>query len=116
MDAATPVSLFDDVAALKLTNPNLKIYVSIGGWTFSDNNTETQAVFGDIAKSSKNRATFAKNVMAFLDEYGFDGVDLDWYVNPEFIRASVAHYITGNILGPATEEARKKIPTTTSSL
>ncbi|KAJ6071566.1 hypothetical protein N7499_009580, partial [Penicillium canescens] len=78
MDAATPVSLFDDVAALKLTNPDLKIYVSIGGWTFSDNNTETQAVFGDIAKSSKNRATFAKNVMAFLDEYGFDGVDLDW--------------------------------------
>jgi chitinase len=78
MDVATPVSLFEDVAALKITKPDLKIYVSIGGWTFSDNGTETQAVFGDIAKSATNRATFAKKVMAFLDEYGFDGVDLDW--------------------------------------
>lgn len=78
MDTATPASLFDDVAELKFTKPDLKIYISIGGWTFSDNGTETQPVFGNIAKSSKNRATFAKNVMTFLDQYGFDGIDIDW--------------------------------------
>ncbi|KAJ6142824.1 bacteriodes thetaiotaomicron symbiotic chitinase [Penicillium samsonianum] len=77
MDAATPVSLFDDLAALKLTKADLKIFVSIGGWTFSDNNMATQAVFGNIAKSSTNRQTFAKNVLSFLNEYGFDGVDID---------------------------------------
>lgn len=79
MDAATPVSLFNDLAALKLTKADLKIFVSIGGWTFSDNNMATQAVFGNIAKSSTNRQTFAKNVLSFLNEYGFDGVDIDWY-------------------------------------
>jgi chitinase len=80
MDVATRLSLFDDLANLKLTKPDLKIFISVGGWTFSDNNTLTQPVFGNIARSSSNREKFAKNVLAFLDEYGFDGVDLDWYV------------------------------------
>ncbi|EAW17011.1 putative chitinase [Aspergillus fischeri NRRL 181] len=78
MDAATRLSLFTDLANLKLTKPDLKIFISVGGWTFSDNNTLTQPVFGNIARSSSIREKFAKNVLAFLDEYGFDGVDIDW--------------------------------------
>lgn len=78
MDAATPVSLFDDIAALKIIKPELQIFVSVGGWTFSDNNTATQPVFGNIARSSSNRQTFANNVLGFLNQYGFDGVDVDW--------------------------------------
>ncbi|RDW83598.1 glycoside hydrolase family 18 protein [Aspergillus mulundensis] len=78
MDAATPVRIFGDITALKITNPSLKIYVSIGGWTFSDNDTVTQPVFGDIAGHSANRETFANNLLKFMDQYGFDGVDLDW--------------------------------------
>jgi hypothetical protein len=31
IDIATPISLFDDLAALKLTKADLKIFVSIGG-------------------------------------------------------------------------------------
>lgn len=80
MDVKTPVSLFNDVSNLKAAKADLKIFVSVGGWTFSDNNTETQAVFGNIAKSSSNRATFVDNVVKFLDQYGFDGIDIDWYV------------------------------------
>ncbi|KAK2766602.1 hypothetical protein FQN53_006662 [Emmonsiellopsis sp. PD_33] len=78
MDAATPVSLFDEVAALKIVKPSLQIYVSIGGWTFSDNNTITQPVFGNIARSASNRQKFADNILSFLNQYGFDGVDIDW--------------------------------------
>lgn len=78
MDAATPVSLFDDLSALKLTNPDLKIFISIGGWTFSDNGTYTQPIFGNIGRSAANRQTFANQVVKFLSYYGFDGVDLDW--------------------------------------
>ncbi|UKZ93576.1 uncharacterized protein TrAFT101_008486 [Trichoderma asperellum] len=78
MDAATPISLFDDISDLKTTNPDLKIFVSIGGWTFSDNNTYTQPIFGNIARSSSNRQLFANELVAFLTYYGFDGVDLDW--------------------------------------
>lgn len=82
MDAATPVSLFDDVAALKDIKPQLQLYLSIGGWTFSDNHTVTQPVFGNIARSPTNRQTFANNLLRFLDYYGFDGVDMDWYLIP----------------------------------
>lgn len=78
MDAATPVSLFDDMSDLKTTNPDLKIFVSIGGWTFSDNDTYTQPIFGNVARSSSNRQLFANELVAFLTYYGFDGVDLDW--------------------------------------
>lgn len=80
MDAATPVSLFNDFAELKFTYPDLKLFVSIGGWTFSDNGTYTQPIFGNIARSSSNRQKFADQVTKFLENYGFDGVDLDWQV------------------------------------
>lgn len=79
MDAQTPVSTFQDAVDLKALKPDLKVFVSIGGWTFSDNGTATQPVFGNIARSSTNREKFAKNVLKFLNSYGFDGVDLDWY-------------------------------------
>ncbi|EZF35684.1 hypothetical protein H109_04882 [Trichophyton interdigitale MR816] len=78
MDAATPVSLFDDIASLKDIKPSLQIYISVGGWTFSDNNTATQPVFGNIARSLENREKFANNALAFLNQYGFDGIDIDW--------------------------------------
>lgn len=49
LDAATPVRIFQQVADLKTSNPNLQIFVSLGGWPFSDNGTATQPVFGNIA-------------------------------------------------------------------
>ena len=79
MDAQTPVSTFQDAVDLKALKPDLKVFVSIGGWTFSDNGTATQPVFGNIARSSTNREKFANNLLKFLNSYGFDGVDLDWY-------------------------------------
>lgn len=79
MDVATPVSLFDEFSELKTARPDLKLFVSIGGWTFSDNDTDTQPVFDNIARSAFNRQTFANKLLAFLNQYGFDGVDIDWY-------------------------------------
>ena len=81
MDTQTPESLFmetADVRTLKSGNLDLQVFISIGGWTFSDNNTKTQPVFGEIASSESNRQKFAKNVVSFMKEYGFNGVDIDW--------------------------------------
>ncbi|CAG8001645.1 unnamed protein product [Penicillium salamii] len=78
MDSATPTSLFSDVTNLKSVKEDISVFVSIGGWTFSDNDTDTQSVFGDIAASASNRKKFANNVVHFMRQYGFDGVDLDW--------------------------------------
>lgn len=78
MDASVPSSTIDDVADLKKYKPSLEIFLSLGGWTFSDNDTATQPVFGNIARSSTNRKTFAQILLKFLNAYGFDGVDVDW--------------------------------------
>ncbi|KAL4900084.1 hypothetical protein BDW74DRAFT_171029 [Aspergillus multicolor] len=78
MDKATPASLFEDTTSVKAIKEQIKIYVSIGGWTFSDNDTTTQPLFGEIAADATKRKTFANNVVHFMKQYGFDGVDLDW--------------------------------------
>ena len=81
MDTSTPTDLFQttaDVKTFKSGNAELQVFVSIGGWTFSDNGTVTQPLFGEIAADSTKRQTFANNVVKFLDQYGFDGIDIDW--------------------------------------
>ncbi|GAA6062231.1 hypothetical protein JCM10212_000810 [Sporobolomyces blumeae] len=52
---------------------------SIRGWDGSQ-------YFSDLVSTEKKRARFAKQIKAFVDENGFDGVDLDWeYPNSEGI-------------------------------
>ena len=48
-----------------------KIYPSLGGWTLSCN-------FPSIAADPVKRKHFAEECVALIDEYGFDGIDLDW--------------------------------------
>ncbi|MCJ1383203.1 hypothetical protein MMC17_006316 [Xylographa soralifera] len=73
-----PSDLFSQLTALKTQNPSLKTIVSLGGWTFTDNGTTTQHVFGNIVSSTDNRSKFITNLQSFLQNYGFDGVDFDW--------------------------------------
>jgi chitinase len=62
---------FYQLQLLKEANPHLQTLISIGGWTESDR-------FSDVAVSEEAREKFAASVVAFVLEYGFDGVDLDW--------------------------------------
>ncbi|TGO53519.1 hypothetical protein BOTNAR_0293g00090 [Botryotinia narcissicola] len=81
MDSTINEDLFRQVADMKSStsgNAALEVYVSIGGWAFSDDQTATQPLFPNIAASAENRTLFARNVLQFLTTYGFDGVDLDW--------------------------------------
>jgi len=48
-----------------------EIYPSIGGWTLSD-------AFPIMAASATARATFANQCRELIQDYGFDGIDLDW--------------------------------------
>lgn len=57
--------------ALKKTNPNLKVLVSVGGWTWSGN-------FSDAALTEPSRRVFAKSAAAFVETYKLDGIDIDW--------------------------------------
>jgi chitinase len=71
-------SLFADLTDLKRKNRALKTVVAVGGWTFNDNGTDYQPVFSDMVSSVSNRAKFISNLLSFLRENAFDGVDFDW--------------------------------------
>ncbi|OHW99356.1 chitinase [Colletotrichum incanum] len=78
MDMKHEDDLWQITVDSKKYNPNLKVYVAVGGWTFSDNGTVTQPLFGEIARTEANRQKFADGVVKFLNKYGFDGLDIDW--------------------------------------
>jgi len=56
---------------LKKRNPNLKVIISVGGWTWSKD-------FSDVASTEESREKFAISCATFCNTYNFDGVDIDW--------------------------------------
>ncbi|KAJ7267504.1 glycoside hydrolase superfamily [Mycena rebaudengoi] len=57
---------------LKLANRNLKVLLSVGGWTYS------QSGHFNFVTSAASRATFVSNAVQMIEDYGFDGIDLDF--------------------------------------
>lgn len=64
----------DDIVklnSLKSKNPDLKVLVSVGGWTWSKG-------FSDAALTEESRLKFAKSCAVLVEKYNLDGIDLDW--------------------------------------
>lgn len=59
------------LVALKHENPSLQVLVSVGGWLGSGN-------FSDMALTRESRSQFIESVVAFIDRYQLDGLDIDW--------------------------------------
>lgn len=62
---------FYQLVRLKEAHPHLKTLLSVGGATLSDD-------FSDIAASASARTSFADSAVAFMAQYAFDGIDIDW--------------------------------------
>jgi len=62
---------FHQLQILKANHPHIKTFISIGGWTWS-------AYFSDVALTEESRQVFAASCVDFIQEYQFDGVDIDW--------------------------------------
>jgi chitinase len=56
---------------LKSQNPDLKILISIGGWSWSEN-------FSDAVLTESSRKKFAESSVEIVRRYHLDGVDIDW--------------------------------------
>jgi len=70
--STTPVSYYPNTSLIDLAhNAGVKVMVSIGGWTLSDN-------FPSIAATPSKRALFAGECNRLLQFYNFDGIDIDW--------------------------------------
>lgn len=64
--------LYERVTSLKLVNPNLKVLIAVGGWSFGTERFKT------MAANRYNRQLFIFSALEFLRERNFDGLDLDW--------------------------------------
>ncbi|XP_015787601.1 uncharacterized protein LOC107364687 [Tetranychus urticae] len=57
--------------SLKSTNPSLKIMIALGGW-------DNSQYFSKISRSPSHQKIFIMDILAFLDYWEFDGVDIIW--------------------------------------
>jgi len=56
---------------LKEVNPDLRILISIGGWSWSGN-------FSDAVLTPESRSLFAETSVEIVADHDLDGVDIDW--------------------------------------
>lgn len=52
----------------------MKVLLSIGGWTYSENGKFAKGVEND-----EKRKTFVESSVRLVEDYGLDGLDIDWY-------------------------------------
>lgn len=62
---------FKALNALKKINPDLKVLISIGGWTWSKN-------FSNAVLTDTSNRNFAHSAAVIVAKYDLDGVDIDW--------------------------------------
>ncbi|KAK0543803.1 hypothetical protein OC845_005939 [Tilletia horrida] len=75
MSANDPTQ-WSQVIALKSVNPSLKVFLSVGGWSFND--PPTSHIFSNLVGSAANTNTFINSALSVMQTYGFDGIDIDW--------------------------------------
>jgi chitinase len=63
--------VFGVLYQLREQNPNLKLDLSVGGWTLSEG-------FYWMAGNPTRRKAFVDSIVHFLERFDFDGVDIDW--------------------------------------
>lgn len=55
---------------------DIKVLIAIGGWSYND--TPLEPTFVAATQTDAKCKKLSDNILALVDEYGFDGVDMDW--------------------------------------
>ncbi len=70
-------SRFQTIVDLKKVNPDLKISLSFSH-TVSNSDNKQGGGFSKMASTDEGRKKFAADCKAFLEQWGIDGIDIDW--------------------------------------
>lgn len=66
--------LYEEGLIYQVHAAGAEIYPSLGGWSLSD-------PFPVMAANDEARLNFVNNCVNLINEYGFDGIDIDWEVS-----------------------------------
>ena len=90
------------MVALKEVKPELKVLLSVGGWG--------SGRFSEMAATDANRKAFAKDCLRVVEEFGLDGIDIDWeYPTSDAAGISASPEDTDNFT-LLMKELRKALP------
>ena len=81
---------FRNLNLLKQQNPELKILISIGGWTWSGK-------FSDAVLTDTSRQRFVASAVDIIKKYDLDGIDIDW-------EYPSLQGLTGNVFRPEDKQ------------
>lgn len=73
----TTGTLYSAVTGLKEHQPNLEVWIAVGGWAMNDPG-RYRHVFSDLAADESKQDIFFEALITFMATNNFDGVDLDW--------------------------------------
>lgn len=62
----------EELMDLKKKKPSLKTFISVGGWDLGGE------PFSDMVRFRGLRKSFIDSAIEFMEDRGFDGIDIDW--------------------------------------
>ncbi|KAM5437742.1 putative chitinase [Microsporum ferrugineum] len=69
--------LMQRISSIKLIQPDIKIWIAVGGWAFNDPGP-TASIFSDLSASESKQEVFFDSLVKMMNTFGFDGIDVDW--------------------------------------
>ena len=81
----------------RLKSPTLQTWIAVGGWAFSEPGP-TRNTWSKMASSKQNRAKFITSAINFMDQHGFQGIDISWEFPSATDRGGDASQDTANMV------------------